>query len=173
MKKVKAKHHQNLKNKCFEKVSHIDNYENLYAKCIYEQGYIFKLLVGFIVTIGSKSVIFTTNTENKASFVLDKVYPHNRERIFNIIPYKDIRMTRIILKLILIASLSGCFLIPPYSKIEAPIQALSQDVSVSITYGEQKSVETQHSEGNKVEKTKSTPVVRCKYYNGRRRQNST
>lgn len=62
-------------------------------------------------------------------------------------------MTRIILKLILIASLSGCFLIPPYSKIsEAPIQALSQDVSVSITYGEQKSVETQHSEGNKVEK---------------------
>ncbi|MDW1149116.1 hemagglutinin repeat-containing protein [Mannheimia haemolytica] len=34
-----------------------------------------------------------------------------------------------------------------------PTQALSQDVSVSITYGEQKSVETQHSEGNKVEKS--------------------
>ena len=32
-------------------------------------------------------------------------------------------------------------------------QALSQDVSVSITYGEQKSVETQHSEGNKSEKS--------------------
>lgn len=28
-----------------------------------------------------------------------------------------VRMTRIILKLILIGSLSGCFLIPPYSKI--------------------------------------------------------
>ncbi|QLB45117.1 hemagglutinin repeat-containing protein [Mannheimia pernigra] len=34
-----------------------------------------------------------------------------------------------------------------------PAQALSQDVSVSITYGEQKSVETQHSEGNKAEKS--------------------
>ncbi|AHG86216.1 Large exoprotein involved in heme utilizationor adhesion [Bibersteinia trehalosi USDA-ARS-USMARC-190] len=34
-----------------------------------------------------------------------------------------------------------------------PTQALGQDVSVSITYGEQKSVETQHSEGNKVEKS--------------------
>ncbi|WP_165888222.1 hemagglutinin repeat-containing protein [Mannheimia granulomatis] len=34
-----------------------------------------------------------------------------------------------------------------------PTQALSQDVSVSITYGEQKSVETQHSEGNKSEKS--------------------
>ncbi|MEE3700132.1 hemagglutinin repeat-containing protein [Mannheimia haemolytica] len=34
-----------------------------------------------------------------------------------------------------------------------PTQALSQDVSVSITYGEQKSVETQHSKGNKVEKS--------------------
>ncbi|QTM00724.1 hemagglutinin repeat-containing protein [Mannheimia sp. ZY171111] len=36
---------------------------------------------------------------------------------------------------------------------EAPTQALSQDVSVSITYGEQKSVETQHSKGNKAEKS--------------------
>ncbi|XTV75910.1 hemagglutinin repeat-containing protein [Bibersteinia trehalosi] len=36
---------------------------------------------------------------------------------------------------------------------QKPTQALSQDVSVSITYGEQKSVETQHSEGNKVEKS--------------------
>ncbi|WP_176669977.1 hemagglutinin repeat-containing protein [Mannheimia granulomatis] len=34
-----------------------------------------------------------------------------------------------------------------------PAQALSQDVRVSITYGEQKSVETQHSEGNKAEKS--------------------
>ena len=34
-----------------------------------------------------------------------------------------------------------------------PTQVLSQDVSVSITYGEQKSVETQHSEGNKSEKS--------------------
>ena len=34
-----------------------------------------------------------------------------------------------------------------------PTEALSQDVSVSITYGEQKSVETQHSEGNKSEKS--------------------
>ncbi|MDY4594629.1 MAG: hemagglutinin repeat-containing protein [[Pasteurella] aerogenes] len=34
-----------------------------------------------------------------------------------------------------------------------PAQALSQDVSVSIAYGEQKSVETQHSEGSKAEKS--------------------
>lgn len=40
--KSKVKASSELKNKCFEKVSHIDNYENLYAKCIYEQGYIFK-----------------------------------------------------------------------------------------------------------------------------------
>ncbi|MGX2949229.1 hemagglutinin repeat-containing protein [Frederiksenia canicola] len=33
-----------------------------------------------------------------------------------------------------------------------PTQAMSQDVSVSITYGEQKSVETQHSKGSTVEK---------------------
>lgn len=32
-------------------------------------------------------------------------------------------------------------------------QAMSQGVTVSVTYGEQKSVETQHSEGNKVEKS--------------------
>ncbi|MFP4733220.1 two-partner secretion domain-containing protein [Pasteurella multocida] len=34
-----------------------------------------------------------------------------------------------------------------------PTQALSQDVSVSITYGEQKNVETQHSRGNTAEKS--------------------
>ncbi|MGX2975595.1 hemagglutinin repeat-containing protein [Ursidibacter arcticus] len=34
-----------------------------------------------------------------------------------------------------------------------PIQAMSQDVSVSITYGEQKHIETQHQRGNTAEKS--------------------
>ncbi|EGT76630.1 MAG: hypothetical protein E7J23_10400 [Haemophilus parainfluenzae] len=38
--KVKAS--AELKNKCFEKIHHIDNNQDLYAKCIYENGYIFK-----------------------------------------------------------------------------------------------------------------------------------
>ncbi|MGX2987763.1 hemagglutinin repeat-containing protein, partial [Ursidibacter sp. B-7004-1] len=34
-----------------------------------------------------------------------------------------------------------------------PTQAMSQDVSVSITYGEQKHIETQHQRGNTAEKS--------------------
>ncbi|ABY69536.1 hypothetical protein ACQP31_04765 [Actinobacillus pleuropneumoniae] len=38
--KVKAS--SELKNKCFEKFSHTNNYKDLYARCIYENGYLFK-----------------------------------------------------------------------------------------------------------------------------------
>lgn len=41
-KNSKVKASSELKNKCFEKVSYIPDYQELYAKCIYNHGYVFK-----------------------------------------------------------------------------------------------------------------------------------